>query len=245
VRRVARVVRGIRHRGLLVRVTAGMTADQMLRGAVTGRFPFPLAGSTRLVPWYLPRERMVLRPGNVHVNKTLRWRLRREGWTTSVNRAFDDVVVRCADRPSTWISPSIQRIYRELHQRGHAYSLEVWSPDGDLIGGTFGVQTGRMFSVESLFHTVDDASKVALVDLASRARAVGGVGLDCEYPSAYISALGAEVFDRASFRRLLEAALDGTPCLNIESLPAARLIDPRSPDAVDLRSQQGAGPVHR
>jgi hypothetical protein len=72
-----------------------------------------------------------------------------------------------------------------------------------------------------------------LVDAASRVRAAGGQGLDCEYPTGYIRALGAEVFDRASYRRLLRTARDGAARLSTQRLPAARLVDPLSPDAVD------------
>jgi leucyl/phenylalanyl-tRNA---protein transferase len=230
---VSRVIRAVRHRGLPVRVTVRITPDGVLRGAAAGRFPYPRAGGFPLVPWYLPKERIVLRAERAHIGKSLRWRLRREEWTTSVNQAFDEVVRRCAARPSTWMTPPIQETYRELHRRGHAYSLDVWAPDGRLIGGTFGVQTGGMFSVESLFHSETDASKVALIDLASRVRAAGGAGLDCEYPTGYISALGAEVLDRSAFRQLLRAARARAPHLPPERLPVARLVDPSSPDAVD------------
>lgn len=234
-----RVVRAIRHRGLPVRVTARVTPNQILRGAAAGRFPYPKSGDFLLVPWFVPTERMVLRAERGHVGKSLRWRLRREEWTTSVNQAFEEVVRRCADRPSTWMTPPIQETYRQLHRRGHAYSLDVWAADGRLIGGTFGVQTGGMFSVESLFHDETDASKAALIDLASRVRTAGGVGLDCEYPTGYISALGAEVLDRSAFRQLLRAARGRVPDLATERLPVARLVDPSSPDAVDTPPGMG------
>ena len=242
IRRAAEMVRSVR-KGGLVRVSARVTADGMLRGAAAGRFPYQQG--SRLVPWYSPIERAVVRAETVHLGETLRRRLRRKGWVTSVNQVFDEVVRRCADRTVVWISPGLQDIYVELHRRGRAYSLEVWSPDGHLIGGTFGLQAGGMFSAESLFHTEDHASKVALVDLASRVRAAGGVGVDCQFPTRHTSALGAELFDRKAYRQLLRAGLDAAPRLATETLPAARLIDPLSSDALDLTSRGDATPAHR
>jgi leucyl/phenylalanyl-tRNA--protein transferase len=185
----------------------------------------------------------VLRAENVHLGATLRRRLRREGWETTVDEAFAEVVRCCADRTYVWITPALQETYGELHRRGRAYSLEVWSPDGRLIAGTFGIRTGRIFSVESLFHTEDHASKAAMVDLVSRVRAAGGVGVDCQYPAQHFSALGAELIDRKAFRRLLTAGLDAAPHLATKRLPVARLVDPLSADAVDLPSD-GATAAH-
>jgi Leu/Phe-tRNA-protein transferase len=97
----------------------------------------------------------------------------------------------------------------------------------------FGVRTGAVFGADSLFHTEDHAWKAAAVDAASRVRAAGGVGLDCQYPTDHFRALGGEVLPRAGFRRLLRAGLDRTPLLTTESLPVSRLVDQLSPDAVD------------
>lgn len=228
------VLRESRRRGRLVRITAGATPDEWLRGLAVGRFPFPRSNGSRFVPWYVPRERALLRAENVHLGRTLQRRLRREGWITSVDEAFEEVVGHCADRQTSWITPAAQEIYAELHRRGHAYSLEVWSPDGRLVAGTFGAHLGGLFSADSMFHTEDHASKVALVDAASRVRSAGGLGLDCQYPKPHTSALGAEIVGRAAFRRLLADARTVTACLPTGRLPAARLIDPSSPDALDL-----------
>ena len=175
----------------------------------------------------------MLRAETVHLGRTLQRRLRSKGWVTSADEAFDEVVRQCADRPDTWITAGMAETFGELHRRGHAHSVEVWSPDGRLIGGTFGVQTGGLFGADSLFHTEDHASKVALVDLASRVRAAGGTGVDCEYITPHTKALGTQVLDRKVFMDLLEQARAIPARLPSERLPAARLVDPSSPDAVD------------
>jgi leucyl/phenylalanyl-tRNA--protein transferase len=124
----------------------------------------------------LARSRGVIALDGLRVSRSLRQRLRRCGWETTVDVAFSAVVKGCAEgrgTAGTWISPTMARAYVRLHQLGWAHSVEVW--DGaTLIGGLYGVQVGGVFTGESMFNRVSDASKVALVDLAARFHAAGG-----------------------------------------------------------------------
>lgn len=232
-RTAAQAVRALRSREL-VRVTVGYTPEAIVRGAAAGRFPVPRSTGARLTPWFAPRARAVLRAEQVHLGQTLRKRLRRGRWTTTLDAAFAEVVDRCGDRAQSWLTERYRAALLDLHGRGLAHSLEVWNPDGELVGGTFGIQTGGLMTADSLFHTEDHAAKVALVDLASRVRAGGGVGIDCQYLTPHTAALGARTLDRASFERLVRAARDLVVVLPADRRPAARLLDPASPDAVDV-----------
>ncbi len=51
------------------------------------------------------------------------------------------------------------------------HSVEAWDEQGRLAGGLYGVAIGGLFAGESMFHRQTDASKVALVGLASLLRA--------------------------------------------------------------------------
>ena len=53
-----------------------------------------------------------------------------------------------------------------LHELGWAHSVETYV-DGQLVGGLYGVSIGGAFFGESMFSTVTDASKVALVHLVA------------------------------------------------------------------------------
>ena len=90
-----------------------------------------------------------------------------------------------ADQQGTWITPDMVTAYTNLHLLGYAHSLEVW--DGDaLIGGTYGVASGRMFSAESMFSRRTNASRVALVQLA---RCLGERGfpiIDAQVPNPHL-----------------------------------------------------------
>jgi len=152
-----------------------------------------------LVPWVSPQPRAVLLTGQVHVPRTVRQLLRRSGWETTVDACFDEVVTRCADRPDgSWITAAMRAGYAALHREGGAHSLEVW--DGDrLVGGLYGVLSGRVFSGESMFFLESGASKVAVVDLCARLAEAGVPLLDTQQESEHLVALGQVLVDRAEY----------------------------------------------
>ena len=125
----------------------------------------------------------------------------------TLNAAFTDVVTGCADREETWITPAIREAYVRLHRLGWAHSVEVWTADGGLVGGLYGVAVGAVFSAESMFHRAPDASKVALVALARHARRVGVTLLDVQVPSPHLESLGARAIPRRDYLARLAAAV--------------------------------------
>jgi leucyl/phenylalanyl-tRNA--protein transferase len=164
----------------------------------------------------------VLRVEALHLGRTLRTRLRRCGWETTVDGAFADVIAACAARPETWITPAMRAAYLALHRLGVAHSVEVWAGDR-LAGGLYGVQVGAVFSGESMFFHADDAGKAAIADLVARFADAGGRLLDCQQETPHLARLGAAPVSRATFvaavRRLRDAAVD----LDRRPLPVSRL----------------------
>jgi leucyl/phenylalanyl-tRNA--protein transferase len=154
--------------------------------------------SKPLMPWISPHPRPVLLPDRVVVPRSLRKRLRHCGWETTMNTAFDEVIAACAARPQTWITPEMMVAYRALHRAGYTHSLEVWS-GGELIGGLYGILTGRIFSGESMFHRVTDASKVAVVDLCHRFREAAVFLIDTQDESQHMENLGQILVHRADY----------------------------------------------
>ena len=77
------------------------------------------------------------------------------------------------DRPGGWITPAFLDAYDELHDLGWAHSVEAWSPDGELVGGLYGLAIAGLFAGESMFSDARDASKVALVGLVEHLRDCG------------------------------------------------------------------------
>ena len=176
-----------------------------------------------LMPWMSPHPRPVLIPDHVVVHRSLRRRLARCGWDTTMDLAFDDVLAGCADRDETWITPGMDAAYRSLHRAGVAHSVEVWAGE-DLVGGLYGVLTGRVFQGESMFHRLPDASKVAVVDLCQRLAEAGAVLIDTQDESDHMALLGQLLLHRQDYVDLLHRFRDEPVAVPQDRRPAARLV---------------------
>ena len=112
----------------------------------------------------------------------------------------------CAQRAETWISEEIIRSYRDLHLLGYAHSVECWQ-EGRLVGGLYGVALQGVFFGESMFHTVTDASKVALVHLVDTLRLHDYSLLDIQWTTPHLKTFGAMEISRTEYLRRLALAL--------------------------------------
>jgi leucyl/phenylalanyl-tRNA--protein transferase len=148
--------------------------------------------------------------------------LRRSGWETTVDAAFDRVLAGCAERPETWITPRMQQAYAALHRRGVAHSLEVWE-GAELVGGLYGVLTGSVFSGESMFHLRSGASKVAVVDLCDRLLEVGVVLVDTQQETEHMGAMGQVLAGRDEYVRAVHALRDRAVQVPADRRPVSRL----------------------
>jgi leucyl/phenylalanyl-tRNA---protein transferase len=181
-----------------------------------------LPGGEGLVPWCSPDPRAVLLAEQVVVSRSLRQRLRRCGWTTTLDVSFPEVVAACAGRDDTWISGQVQQGFASLREDGVAHSLEVWAGE-QLVGGLYGVLVGRVFCGESMFHLTSDASKVALVDLCDRLLAAGVQLVDVQQETEHLTSMGAVLVSRAQYLHALARLRDGSVRLDPARLPVSRL----------------------
>lgn len=77
--------------------------------------------------------------------------------------------------------------YTQLHEMGYAHSFEIW--DGsELVGGLYGISLGHAFFGESMFHTITDASKVALHFLCGIMQSWNFDFIDCQLPTLHFNA---------------------------------------------------------
>jgi leucyl/phenylalanyl-tRNA---protein transferase len=208
----------------VVGVGADLAPGTLVDAYRRGTFPWPHPGVP--LPWFSPDPRGVIAADDLHVSRSLRRRLRTCGWTTTVDASFRAVVTACAadrgDGQGSWITPAMARAYGRLHDLGWAHSIEVW--DGDrLVGGLYGVQVGGVFTGESMFHRATDASKVALVDLATRFHAAGGRVFDVQLTTPHLRRLGARDLPRSVFLDLLAGARHLDVRLATAARPVSRL----------------------
>lgn len=174
-----------------------------------GIFPWPHAGLPLL--WFSPPERAVLDFASLHLPERLARMRRRSDLTFTIDRAFDDVIAACQRTPrrgqdGTWITPAMQRAYRQLHRAGDAHSVEAWTPEGQLAGGLYGVTAGGVFSGESMFFRVGGASKLALLFLIDRLAERGATWIDIQTMTPHFALLGAREIPRAAFLERLRDA---------------------------------------
>jgi leucyl/phenylalanyl-tRNA---protein transferase len=174
---------------------------------------FPMADNDGRLGWYEPRVRAVIPiDERFHIPQRLARTIRSGRFRVTVDQAFAAVIAACAEpaagRESTWISDEISRAYLELHQFGAAHSVETWQ-DGELVGGLYGVAVGGLFAGESMFHSVSDASKVALVALVERLRSGGFILLDSQFlASDHLRQFGTYEVPAEVYHFMLQGALD-------------------------------------
>ncbi|HYP78981.1 MAG TPA: leucyl/phenylalanyl-tRNA--protein transferase [Steroidobacteraceae bacterium] len=176
--------------------------------AAYGRGIFPWYSPGEPVMWWSPDPREVLFPAELHVSRSLRRVLLRGQFTVTENQDFSAVIAGCATArdpaTGTWITAEMRAAYMELHRRGMAASIEVWS-GSELAGGLYGVRSGQVFSGESMFSRRDNASKVALEWLSRRCIERGIALIDCQMPSAHLRSMGSRPIPRSEFLRYLPA----------------------------------------
>lgn len=189
----------------LVAVGGDLTPTRLINAYRCGIFPWYSAGQPLL--WWSPDPRMVLFPSKLHVSRSLRKVLRKGYFRVTFDRAFDAVIQGCAqprrDQGGSWLTPEMIQAYGRLHRLGVAHSVECWQGE-TLVGGLYGVQLGRIFFGESMFHRVTDASKVAFVELTRTLEARGCPLIDCQVHSDHLASLGAELVPRPRFLEILE-----------------------------------------
>jgi leucyl/phenylalanyl-tRNA--protein transferase len=193
----------------LLAVGGDLSVERLLEAYRRGIFPWYENGQPIL--WWSPDPRCVLWPQNLHVSRRLAQEMRKTRLVVRFNRAFGEVIRACAaprrHHGVTWITPDIRNAFERLHAEGWAHSVEIWDAE-QLVGGLYGIVIGNVFFGESMFSSVDNASKMALVALTRHMVASGMKLLDCQVVSPHLATLGATTLPRAEFIGVLEKACD-------------------------------------
>jgi leucyl/phenylalanyl-tRNA--protein transferase len=219
-----------------------LSPETLLLAYAQGIFPWFEEGHEIL--WWSPDPRMVLRPSDVHISRSLRRTIRNSDWQLRYDTDFAHVVKCCAaarqhesSGVDTWITPEMLQAYTTLHQLGMAHSIEVFTGEV-LVGGLYGVLIGNAFFGESMFHKETDASKTAVVALARLCIEHRIDLIDCQVYNPHLESLGATLLSRQDFEKALRSAIK-QPMASILLNPHCLLPDPLK--APDMRFQ-GAVP---
>lgn len=182
-----------------------LSPARLLNAYRQGIFPWYSEGEPIL--WWSPAPRAVLFPEELQLPRSLRKRIRQQPFEITINRDFPAVVEACAaprgeGDAGTWITTAMQSAYVELHQLGHAHSIECWQL-GELVGGLYGVSIGGLFCGESMFSRANDASKIALVALTMKLIDLDVELIDIQMMSAHLQKMGAREISRIEFHRAI------------------------------------------
>jgi leucyl/phenylalanyl-tRNA--protein transferase len=187
--------------------------ELLLRAYAVGIFPMAESRNDREIHWIDPDYRGVLPLDDIHVPRKLRQVLRRGAFELRCDTAFAEVIRGCASpapgRRDTWISPTIEKLYCDLHEMGFAHSVECWR-DSALVGGLYGVSLGGAFFGESMFSRTANASKVALVHLVARLVKGGYSLLDTQFETPHLRQFGVVEIRREDYRIRLQTAVRET-----------------------------------
>lgn len=197
----------------LLALGGDLSSERLLNAYRHGIFPWYSEGDPLM--WWSPNPRAIIDLNNLRINRTLAKAIRKAPYTITLNKAFTEVIQLCADAPyrddETWILDEMQAAYIKLHQQGHAHSIEIWQDDetnkNQLVGGLYGIAINGFFSGESMFYKKPNASKFALVALASLLKEINASFIDCQLLNPFLEDMGAVEISRDVFLQRQQDAI--------------------------------------
>ncbi len=190
----------------LVAIGGDFSAHRLLAAYRKGIFPW----TADPITWWSPDPRAIFELDRFHIPQSLARVIRQGRFEITLDQSFQAVMEGCAapapERGGVWITKEFIEAYGRLHQQGHAHSVEC-RLKGELVGGIYGVSIGGLFAGESMFHRVNDASKVALHHLVGHLRKQGFALFDIQIVTPATKPLGATEIPRREYLQRLSAAV--------------------------------------
>lgn len=189
----------------IVAAGADLETDTLLYAYAHGMFPMYV--NKRNLAWWSPVDRGVIPLDGLRISRSMRQSAKK--FTCTINEAFTEVMILCGSmrKDGNWINREFINSYSELHEEGHAHSIEVWNEAGELVGGLYGVRINKFFAGESMFHIETDASKVALMFLVQLMKLDGMELLDTQWRTEHLETLGCIAVPRQKYLQLLASAI--------------------------------------
>lgn len=187
----------------LLAIGGDLSTERLIHAYKHGIFPWYNEGEPIL--WWSPNPRFVLYPEKLKVSKSMKQVLRNKDYTVTINKDFKGVITACSNikrdgQPGTWITNHMIEAYINLHNLGHATSVEVWNGT-ELVGGFYGIDLKNgVFCGESMFAKVNNASKIAFITFVQNSNYKV---IDCQVYTNHLESLGAEEISRELFMNYL------------------------------------------
>lgn len=190
----------------LLAVGGDLSPERLLCAYSQGIFPW--YGRQDPILWWSPDPRCVIFPGNIRISKSMAKFLRKNKYKITYDTVFPEVISMCMKlrKDETWLTEDMIEAYCRLHRLGFGHSVEAWF-ENKLVGGLYGVSLGKCFFGESMFSTMDNASKTAIISLSQELASRGFLLIDCQVYSPHLESLGAVNIPRSEFLCCLKSGL--------------------------------------
>ena len=190
----------------LVAVGGDFHPQRLLNAYENGIFPWYI-DEYNYIHWFSPQKRMIIKPEEMKVSKSLKKSVLNKGFVIKSNENFEAVMRNCSNikrkhEDSTWISEEFIQAYTDLHHLDIAFSIECYLNE-ELVGGLYGLLIGNIFCVLIMFAKVTDASKVAFYHLCQQAEENGIKLIDCQVYNDHLASLGAYEISREKYFEIL------------------------------------------
>ncbi len=191
----------------LVCVGGDFHPQRIIKAYQNGLFPWYI-DENNYIHWFSPKKRMVLKPDEFKVSKSLKRTIKNKNFIIKSNENFEDVIRNCAnikrkEEEKSWIDDNFIDAYCYLFELNYAFSIECYLDD-ELVGGLYGLMIGNVFCGESMFSKVPDASKVVFYHLCQQAQENGIELIDCQVYNDHLASLGAYEISREEYFKILK-----------------------------------------
>ena len=156
-----------------------------------------------------PKKRALLPIKDFHVSKSFSRFIKKKPFYITINTNFKKVINKCAteNRSDTWINKIIEKQFNNLHEIGVAHSIECWK-NNEIVGGIYGVAIGGCFFAESMFSSVSNASKFALINLVARLYFLKYSILDIQFINDHLKQFGAFEITQDLFKKKISKCIN-------------------------------------
>ena len=113
------------------------------------------------------------------------------------------------------INKTIENQFHDLHNIGIAHSIECWE-NNEIVGGIYGIALGGCFFAESMFSSVTNASKFALINLVARLYFLKYSILDIQFINDHLKQFGAFEMTQDLFKKKISKHINQN--INFQSL---------------------------
>ncbi|MBW9156479.1 leucyl/phenylalanyl-tRNA--protein transferase [Clostridium tagluense] len=195
----------------LLALEGDLSPERLLLAYSNGIFPW--FSEEEPILWWSPDPRFILYPKDIRISHSMKKTLKNNTYRVSFDTCFRDVISSCSNmrkETGTWITNEMIEAYCKLHELGFAHSVEAFYDD-KLVGGLYGVCIGKCFFGESMFSTMDNASKAAFITLSKVLEAKGFIVIDCQVHTNHLESLGAVYISREDFLQVVQRGISIEP----------------------------------